>query len=200
MKTMLAGLALGAMLTMGCSERVMHGTPTTPAAGGSAVMVASSAAGDAAVTPPAPATTTCEIGGACGSSWEDFVKSDEDWRERLTPEQYRVLREHGTERAFTGRYWNEKTPGTYVCAGCETPLFSSETKFDSGTGWPSFWAPLDEGNIGRNRDERHGMVRTEVHCARCGGHLGHVFPDSPQTPTGLRYCLNSISLKLVPSE
>ena len=123
--------------------------------------------------------------------------SEEQWRERLSPEEYRVLREHGTERAFTGDLLRNRESGTYVCAGCEAPLFSSETKFESGTGWPSFTAPLRAGQVGETRDRSFGMVRTEVHCARCGGHLGHVFPDGPE-PTGLRYCINSVSLNFEP--
>lgn len=120
-------------------------------------------------------------------------KSDEEWRKELTPEQYRVLREKGTERAFTGAYHAGKEPGVYVCAGCGLELFDARHKFDSGTGWPSFFQPLAAGNVKEDTDASHGMVRTEVHCARCGGHLGHVFPDGPR-PTGLRYCINSVSL------
>jgi peptide-methionine (R)-S-oxide reductase len=121
-------------------------------------------------------------------------KTDEEWRRELTPEQYRVLRQKGTERAFTGAYWNAHGPGTYLCAGCGAELFSGDTKFESGSGWPSFYQPLDAGAVEIERDVSHGMERVEVHCRRCGGHLGHVFPDGPQ-PTGERYCINSASLK-----
>ena len=121
-------------------------------------------------------------------------KSEQEWRSELTPEQYHVLREKGTERAFTGAYWNTKTPGKYLCAGCGTELFSSETKYDSGTGWPSFWAPVSDSNVAKEEDSTLGMRRVEVHCAKCGGHLGHLFEDGP-APTGVRYCINSASLR-----
>ncbi len=122
------------------------------------------------------------------------IKSEKEWKKILSPEEFHVLREKGTEPAFTGKYLKNKKKGTYVCAGCGNELFSSETKFDSGTGWPSFWAPISKDNIKENPDNRFGMRRTEVTCKKCGGHLGHVFDDSP-TPTGQRFCLNSISLK-----
>jgi peptide-methionine (R)-S-oxide reductase len=127
----------------------------------------------------------------------EIDKSDAEWRAELTPEQYRVLREKGTERAFTGEYWNEHRPGKYVCAGCGSPLFDAQTKFESGTGWPSFTQPEAPDVVQTEEDRALFMSRTEVMCATCGGHLGHVFPDGPR-PTGLRYCINSAALKLEP--
>lgn len=124
-------------------------------------------------------------------------KSDAEWRQELTPEQYHVLREKGTERAFTGLYWDEHHPGVYRCAACGNELFRSDTKFDSGTGWPSFTQPIDEAKVGTETDRTFFMTRTEVHCGACGGHLGHIFPDGPG-PAGLRYCINSAALTLDP--
>jgi peptide-methionine (R)-S-oxide reductase len=128
----------------------------------------------------------------------EVEKSDQEWREQLTPEQYEVLRRHGTERAFTGRYWDAKEDGVYRCAGCGAELFSSDTKFDSGTGWPSFTEPATAAAVDLVDDSSHGMHRTEVTCKRCGSHLGHVFPDGPREAGGMRYCINSLSLQLEP--
>lgn len=130
---------------------------------------------------------------------DSLPDSEEQWRERLTPEQYRVLRQQGTERAFTGEYWDNHENGVYLCAGCGQELFDSETKFESGSGWPSFYAPADAEHVEEQRDTSHGMIRTEVHCSRCGGHLGHLFPDGPR-PTGQRYCINSASLQFEPKD
>jgi peptide-methionine (R)-S-oxide reductase len=130
---------------------------------------------------------------------ERTTPSDEELRRRLTPLQYEVTQRAGTERAFTGEYWNTKAPGRYHCVVCDAPLFSSDTKYDSGTGWPSFWEALDPAAVDLHEDRSFGMVRTEVTCARCGAHLGHLFPDGP-APTGDRYCMNSASLRLEDAE
>ena len=126
---------------------------------------------------------------------EKLEKSEAEWRESLTPEQFWVTRQAGTEPAFTGAYWNEKSAGSYDCVCCGQALFRSDEKYDSGSGWPSFWQPVDENNVEVRRDATHGMIRLEVMCSRCGAHLGHVFEDGPK-PTGLRYCINSVSLDL----
>lgn len=131
------------------------------------------------------------------SSADKVVKSDAEWQAQLTSEQYRIARQAGTERAFSGEYWQTKTPGTYHCVCCGAPLFESATKYESGTGWPSFYAPAADDAVTERTDTSHGMSRTEVVCSRCDAHLGHVFPDGPP-PTGRRYCLNSASLRLAP--
>ena len=128
---------------------------------------------------------------------EKINKTEQEWQKQLSPEQYHVARQCGTEPPFSGKYWKTKDKGTYTCVCCAAPLFSSETKFDSGTGWPSFWKPVEQSAIAENTDSSHGMVRVEARCARCDAHLGHVFPDGPR-PNGLRYCMNSASLDLKP--
>ena len=130
---------------------------------------------------------------------DKVVKSEAEWRQLLSPDEYRICREKGTEPAFSGVYWDEHRPGVYRCRGCGEPLFNAPTKYESGSGWPSFWQPVREGVIDEHRDLSHGMVRTEITCHKCGTHLGHVFPDGPR-PTGLRYCVNSASLALEPDE
>ncbi len=134
-----------------------------------------------------------------GDTLKKVVKTPNEWKEILNPVEYNVLREQGTERSFTGEYWDNKEKGTYNCRGCQLPLFSSDTKFKSGTGWPSFYTPVDKAHIEEHVDISYGMRRVEVVCARCGGHQGHVFPDGPE-PTGLRYCINSVSLSFEKEE
>ena len=129
---------------------------------------------------------------------DKIQKTDAEWRQELTPEQYRIMRQKGTEHAFTGQYWNNKDEGVYRCAGCGAPLFSSKTKFDSSSGWPSFYAPVEQGNVEVEEDRSFGMKRTEVLCSNCEAHLGHIFDDGPRDKTGLRYCINSASLAFDP--
>lgn len=182
----LAGLALG-----GCDATI---------AGDQAHQNSAKSAPAATPAPAAGAATTNASNKDASSmpqiqiKTDKITKSDEQWRSQLTPEQFRILREKGTEAPFTGKYWNSKDTGIYSCAACNQPLFLSDTKFDSGCGWPSFFKPIADNVITEIRDTSHGMIRTEVVCTRCGGHLGHVFDDAPQTPTGQRYCINSVSI------
>jgi peptide-methionine (R)-S-oxide reductase len=173
----LALLALS-LVTLGCDRSTATAADTTPAKPGQP-------------TTAQPATQDASVG--------HVEKSDEEWKKILTPEQYNILRKKGTEPSGTGAYVNNHEKGTYLCAACGLELFSSDTKFESGTGWPSFWQPIARTHVTETTDRTYGMNRTEVTCARCGGHLGHVFDDGPK-PTGLRYCMNSASLKFVPAK
>jgi len=152
----------------------------------------------------APTTSDEEASQSVSKKSEDKTDykaiSKAEWKKRLTPQQYKVCREHGTERAFSGKYFDSKADGVYLCVCCKKPLFDSTEKFDSKTGWPSFWKPREEAQVGEKTDHLIGYPRTEVHCDKCDAHLGHIFKDAPQTPTGLRYCINSVCLLFLPRD
>lgn len=187
--TMLSILLVPAILATGCGRSTARGSE------GAAQMPVPDSAPGGETAPPVRLYSV-----EAGKSLElpGVVLTESEWKARLTPEEYRVLRQAGTEVAFTGKYWNTDDPGVYRCAACGSDLFTSDTKFDSGCGWPSFYAPVDSTNVVFRVDRSHGMVRTEVLCRRCGGHLGHVFDDGP-APTGQRYCMNSVSLDFRPA-
>ncbi len=187
-----APIVIGAILVVaivaGRKQPTRHSDPAAPSDGPAALATAT---GDEQADPTKQAEGNRTV--------TKLERSEEEWKRLLSPEEYHILREKGTERAFTGKYWDTKTAGTYKCAGCGLELFESDTKFDSGCGWPSFFKPLEGARLTETADTSFGMKRVEITCSRCGGHLGHVFPDGPE-PTGLRYCINSVSIDLDPKD
>ena len=198
MRRLIAIAALSLLTLTACENNPASRPAATPV---EATSTRALSADDPSLEPPA-----LEKGVGIQSALTQFVDAKDrvsltpdEWKKRLDEKEFYILREEGTERAFTGDLLDNKDTGIYACAACGAPLFSSETKYESGTGWPSFYTPIQEGLVGEETDRKLGMARTEVHCARCGGHLGHVFPDGPD-PTGLRYCINSVSLDFVSTE
>ena len=201
MRTFATFASLLALVVVGCNEQGSTTSHASPASNETRTVASAGSAPAAAPGPgpggdPAPQLAAEEV--STPKRADRITKADAEWKAQLTKEQYYVLREKGTERAFTGATWDEHREGVYSCAACELPLFASATKFESGTGWPSFYQPIAKDAVEELQDLAHGMVRTEVVCARCGGHLGHVFDDGPK-PTGLRYCMNSAAMKFTPA-
>jgi len=187
MRYTLAGVVWTPFLILGCNAGVSQNAQSRPAISHASEMNTNST------------SETSMSGSKEGTSPQKVVKTDEEWRKELSPEAYHILREGGTERAFSGEYYNNKKTGTYLCGACGAALFKSEQKYDSGSGWPSYWAPVNPESVETLTDTSLGVARTEIRCARCGGHLGHVFEDGPK-PSGLRYCVNSASLDFKAAE